>query len=95
MVLPQSSNFIITPVSPHNLNVRPLIVSDSSVISFQIESRGINFLTSLDTRSYTVDNQVKLSVRKEAFTAKLVKLEGYTFLDTLRNKLNWGYDTRN
>lgn len=95
VVLPQSSNFIITPVSPHNLNVRPMVVSDSSVISFEIESRGLNFLTSLDSRSYTVDNKVKLSVRKENFSVKLIKLEGYTFLDTLRNKLNWGYDSRN
>ncbi len=95
VVLPQSNNFIITPVSPHNLNVRPMVVSDSSVISFKIESRGINFLTSLDSRSYTVDNTVQLAVRKENFKAKLIKLEGYTFLDTLRNKLNWGYDIRN
>ncbi len=95
VVLPQSRNFIITPVSPHNLNVRPMVVSDSSVISFEIESRGLNFLTSLDSRSYTVDNQVKLSVRKENFVVNLIKLEGYTFLDTLRNKLNWGYDSRN
>jgi NAD+ kinase len=95
VVLPQSRNFIITPVSPHNLNVRPMVVSDSSVISFEIENRGVNFLTSLDSRSYTVDNKVKLSVRKENFTVKLIKLEGYTFLDTLRNKLNWGYDSRN
>ncbi len=95
VVLPQSSNFIITPVSPHNLNVRPMVVSDSSVISFEIESRGLNFLTSLDSRSYTVDNKVRLSVRKENFCVKLIRLEGYTFLDTLRNKLNWGYDSRN
>lgn len=95
VVLPQSSNFIITPVSPHNLNVRPMVVSDSSVISFEIENRGVNFLTSLDSRSYTVNNKVKLSVRKESFVVKLIKLEGYTFLDTLRNKLNWGFDSRN
>ncbi len=95
VILPHSNNFVITPVSPHNLNVRPLIVPDESVISFVIESRGRNFLASLDSRSHTVDSSVKMSVRREDFKAKLIQLEGYTFLDTLRNKLNWGFDLRN
>ncbi len=95
VVLPQSNNFIITPVSPHNLTVRPLVVSDNSVISFEIEGRSKNFLISLDTRSYTVDASIQMAVSKEQFHAKLVKLDGYNFLDTLRQKLNWGYDARN
>ncbi|MGL1885348.1 MAG: NAD kinase [Reichenbachiella sp.] len=95
LVLPESDSFIITPISPHNLNVRPLIVSGSSIISFEIEGKGRTFLTSLDSRSYTVDNSVKLSVRKEVFCAKMVKINGYNFFDTLRNKLNWGLDIRN
>jgi NAD+ kinase len=72
-----------------------MIISDESKISFEIESRGVNFLTSLDSRSYTVDGKVKLYVEKGSFRAKLVKLEGSTFLGTLRNKLNWGLDARN
>ncbi|PIB37251.1 NAD kinase [Reichenbachiella sp. 5M10] len=95
LVLPQSDSFIITPVSPHNLNVRPLIVSGSSIISFEIEGKGRSFLTSLDSRSYKVDNSISLSVRKESFCAKLIKLKGYNFFDTLRQKLNWGLDIRN
>lgn len=95
VVLPHSNNFIITPVSPHNLSVRPMVVSDESEISFEIESRGVNFLTSLDSRSYTVDNMVKLSARKAKFSAVLIKLEGNSYLSTLRNKLNWGLDARN
>jgi len=95
VVLPQSNNFIITPVSPHNLTVRPMVVSDNSVISFEIEGRSKNFLVSLDTRSYTVDASVQMAISKENFHAKLVKLDGYNFLDTLRMKLNWGYDARN
>ena len=95
VVLPQSNNFIITPVSPHNLTVRPMVVSDNSVISFEIEGRSKNFLVSLDTRSYTVDASVQMAVSKEDFQAKLVKLDGYNFLDTLRMKLNWGFDARN
>lgn len=95
LVLPQSNNFIITPVSPHNLNVRPMIVSDKSVISFEIEGRSKNFLVSLDSRSYTVDASIQLAVKKEEFSVKLVKLDGYNFLDNLRQKLNWGLDVRN
>ncbi len=95
VVLPQSGNFIITPVSPHNLNVRPLVVSDTSVISFEIEGRSRHYLVSLDSRSRSVDAGVQLAVRKENFKARLVKMEGENFLYTLRNKLNWGYDVRN
>lgn len=95
LVLPHSHNFVITPVSPHNLNVRPMVVSDNSVISFEIEGRSKNFLVSLDSRSKTVDASVQLAVRKEDFKARLIKLNGYNYLNTLRSKLNWGLDVRN
>lgn len=95
LVLPQSNNFVVTPVSPHNLYVRPMVVSDSSVISFEIEGRSRHFLVSLDSRSHTVDASVQLAVRKERFEARLVKLTNYNFFDTLRQKLNWGLDNRN
>jgi len=95
IVLPQSNNFIITPVSAHNLNVRPLIVSDASDISFKIESRSNKFLVSLDSKSESVDNHVKLSVRKGDFQAKLVTFSSSNYFDTLRQKLNWGLDLRN
>ncbi len=95
LVLPQSNNFIVTPVSPHNLYVRPMVVSDNSVISFEIEGRSNHFLVSLDSRSRTVDAGVQMAVRKEQFRAKLVKPNGYNFFDTLRQKLNWGLDNRN
>ena len=95
LVLPQSHNFIVTPVSPHNLYVRPMVVSDNSVLSFEIEGRSKNFLVALDSRSRTVSASVQMAVRKESFRAKLVKLTGYNFFDTLRQKLNWGLDNRN
>lgn len=95
LVLPQSNNFIVTPVSPHNLYVRPMVVSDDSVLSFEIEGRSKNFLVALDSRSRTVDASIPMAVRKEKFRAKLVKLSGYNFFDTLRQKLNWGLDNRN
>ncbi len=95
LISPLARNFAITPVSPHNLNVRPMIVSDDSEISFTIEGRSKKFLISLDSRSTAVDASIKLMVKREGFMAKLVKFYDYSFFDTLRQKLNWGYDMRN
>jgi len=95
LVHPNMKNFIITPVSPHNLNVRPIIVSDQSVITFEIEGRSRQFMVSLDSRSQSVDDSVKISVRREEFEAKLVRFNNHKYFDTLRHKLNWGLDARN
>ena len=95
LVLPRSDNFIITPVSPHNLTVRPIVVPDSSELSFNIEGRSNSFLISLDSRFETVDNSVSLTVKKEDFSINLIKLEDNNYFKTLRQKLNWGLDVRN
>lgn len=95
VLLPHTNNFIITPISPHNLNVRPMVIMDSCKLSFEVESRSGNFLVSLDARSATVDAATKLHVQRERFSAKLVKLSDDNFLNTLRSKLNWGFDVRN
>lgn len=95
LITPGARNFVITPVSPHNLNVRPIVVSDESEISFEIEGRSEKFLISLDSRSVAIDASVKLSVKKAEFSAKLVKFADYSYFDTLRQKLNWGFDMRN
>ena len=95
VLLPQTNNLIITPISPHNLNVRPMIVMDSCQLAFEVESRSGNFLAALDSRSFTVETNVRISVQKEAFKARLVKLNDDNFLNTLRSKLNWGWDIRN
>jgi NAD+ kinase len=95
LVMPTSENFIIAPMSPHNLNVRPLVVSNESKLRFEVSSRSQNFLISLDSRSKVVDSQYAIEVQKESFPAKLVKIPGDDFLKTLRNKLNWGLDVRN
>ncbi|MHA6250160.1 NAD kinase [Pontibacter sp. CAU 1760] len=95
LVLPQTNNFIISPVCPHNLNVRPMIVSDKSVISFEVEGRSSTYLSTLDSRSTAVDMNVQLAVRRENFSARLIKLHHVNFLSTLRSKLNWGLDKRN
>lgn len=95
LITPGAKNFVITPVSPHNLNVRPIIVSDESEISFEIEGRSDKFMISLDSRSTSISSEVKLQVKKESFSANLVKLPTYHYFDTLRQKLNWGLDMRN
>jgi len=95
VVMPHSNNLILTPVSPHNLNVRPLVVSDSCTISLEVESRSGYFMVSLDSRSRTIKSGLKLQIRKEGFSAKLIKFDGYSFVNTLREKLNWGLDVRN
>jgi NAD+ kinase len=95
LIFPRSGNFVITPVSPHNLTVRPIIVSDSSEITFEIEGRSKRFLVSLDSRISSVDSSVKLKVAKADFRVNLIQLEGQHYFKTLRQKLNWGLDIRN
>lgn len=95
IVFPDSSNFIISPVAPHNLNVRPIVVPDDNVISFEISGRSEQFLVTLDSRMESVDNQIQLAVRKENFQLSLLRLHDSNFLTTLRNKLLWGIDKRN
>lgn len=95
LIFPRSGNFVITPVSPHTLTVRPIIVSDSSEITFKIEGRSKRFLVSLDSRIATIDSSVVLTVKKADFKVVLVQLEGQHYFKTLRQKLNWGLDIRN
>jgi NAD+ kinase len=95
LVMPHSNNFIITPISPHNLNVRPMVIDDKSTMSFTIGARGDNVMVSLDSRSVTIPTTTELTVRKEDFSACLVKFEDYHPFDTLRQKLYWGQDIRN
>ncbi len=95
LISPRSGNFVLTPVSPHNLTVRPIIVSDTSEISFRVDGRSKKFLVTLDSRFATVDNTVKLTVRKADFFVNLIQLEGHHYFKTLRQKLNWGLDLRN
>ncbi len=95
LVFPESESFIITPVSPHNLGARPIVVSDRSELTFRIEGRSKKFLVSLDSRFETVDESVKLKVLKERFKAHLIQLPGQHYFKTLRQKLAWGLDIRN
>ena len=95
IVFPEAQSFVITPVAPHNLNVRPIVVPDDHVISFGIESRGDQVICSLDARREIVHKDVQLAVRKESFKVKLLRLSENNFLQTLHNKLTWGLDKRN
>jgi NAD+ kinase len=95
VVFPQTSSFVITPVAPHNLNVRSIIVPDDNVISFEVEGRTEQFLCTLDSRTETITSSIQLAVKKEAFTISLVRPDEHNFLKTIRQKLYWGIDRRN
>ncbi len=95
IVFPDSQSFVITPVAPHNLNVRPIVVPDDHIISFEVESRGEQVICSLDARREIVHKDVQLAIRKEQFTINLLRLSENNFLQTLHNKLTWGLDKRN
>jgi NAD+ kinase len=95
VVFPDSGSFVITPVAPHNLNVRPIIVPDDNIISFEIEGRSDQIICALDSRREIVSKNVQLAIRKESFSISLLRLSENNFLQTLRNKLTWGLDKRN
>lgn len=95
LMMPHTSNFIISPVNPHNLNVRPMVVPDSSSISFEVEGRADKILVSLDSRSASAKTSINISVQKADFTVKLIALFDYDYFNTLRTKLHWGLDMRN
>jgi NAD+ kinase len=95
IVFPDSGSFVITPVAPHNLNVRPIVVPDGNIISFSVESRSDQIICAMDSRKEVVSKHIQLAVRKEKFPVNLIRLNENNFLQTLRNKLSWGLDTRN
>ncbi len=95
ILFPESSSFVITPVAPHNLNVRSIVVADSNIISFEVEGRAEQYICVMDARREFVNMDIQIAVRKEKFTVNLIRLNENSFLSTLRNKLTWGMDKRN
>ena len=95
ILFPESSSFVITPVAPHNLNVRSIIVPDTNVISFEVESRADQVICALDARREIVNKTIQLAVKREKFCVNLIRLNENSFLSTLRSKLAWGLDKRN
>lgn len=95
IVFPRSGNFVITPISPHNLNVRPVVLSDAHVLTFEVEGRSAKYLATCDSRTEIIDSNIRLNVKRADFDINLVRLNNESYLSTLRNKLLWGIDTRN
>ena len=94
IVFPDSKSIILTPVAPHNLNVRPIVISDDSELTFEVEGRTENFLCTLDSRFELITSDYKLKIRRCDFEIRLVQLHEMSFSKTMRNKLMWGFDTR-
>ena len=95
VVLPDSKSFIITPIAPHNLNARPMVIPDEISIQLEVTAREKDYLISLDSRISTVPLGTKISIKKASFSIKSILLKEQSFLKTLRGKLLWGEDTRN
>jgi NAD+ kinase len=92
---PQSRNFIITPIAPHNLNVRPVVVPDDVKIKLKVEGRSEHFLVSLDSRSETIISGQSIEIQSKKRQARMIQLEHQNFFSTIRNKMMWGIDKRN
>ena len=95
IIFPDSSSLVITPVAPHNLNVRPIVIPDHSVLSFEVEGRSENFLCTLDSRKEIIHSGHQLAIRKCEYNVRLIQLQPVSFLKTIHTKLNWGLDQRN
>jgi NAD+ kinase len=95
VISPDSKNLVITPIAPHNLNARPMVISDETTILLEVNSREKDFLISLDSRIATVPKNTQVFIKKATFTIKSIIPKNQSFLQTLRTKLLWGEDTRN
>lgn len=95
IVFPGCQNFVINPIAPHNLNVRPLVINDDHELSFVVECRKSQFLVSLDSRTEVLNSGTPLRLKKENFKFNLLRLNSENYLTTLRDKLMWGLDSRN
>jgi NAD+ kinase len=95
VITPQAKSFALTPIAPHNLSARPLIIPDNTKVNFKVDGREDQFLMSLDSRIVTLPNTTIVTVKKANFVIKMVELLDETFIDTLRKKLLWGEDRRN
>jgi len=95
IITPQAKSFVLTPIAPHNLNARPLVIPDDTVIKFKVSGREDKFFLSLDSRITTIKRNTEVQVEKSKFNLKMAQLNKQTFIKTLREKLLWGQDTRN
>ncbi|PKG50596.1 NAD+ kinase [Olleya namhaensis] len=95
VITPNAASLVLTPIAPHNLSARPLVIEDSTVITLKVNGREKEHLVSMDSRIATLTNKTTITIKKAPFTIKMIVLNNETFLDTLRKKLLWGEDKRN
>ncbi len=95
IIMPESKNLVITPIAPHNLNARPLVIPDNTNISLKVSGRENEFFMSLDSKITTLNNELIISIKKASYKIKMIQLDNDNFLQTLRDKLYWGKDRRN
>ena len=95
VITPDTTSFVLTPIAPHNLSARPLVIEDSTTIQLKVSGREDNYLVSLDSRIATLSNETIITLKKADFTINMIELNDESFLDTLRKKLLWGEDKRN
>ncbi len=95
LIDPGSQSFVLTPIAPHNLNARPLVISDDVVVSLSVESREADHSLSLDSRIYSIPSGKRIRINKAPFALNLARLKSDSFYKTLRSKLHWGKDRRN
>ncbi len=95
MIAPTAKSLVITPIAPHNLNARPLVIDDDTVIRLRVSGREQQHLLSLDSRITSVDNGTEITVRRAPFTIRMVEYTSESFFKTIRKKLLWGEDRRN
>lgn len=95
VIVPTAKSLVLTPIAPHNLNARPLVISDDTVIRLKVSGREENHLVSLDSRIASLENGQEITIKKAPFTIRMIEYTSESFLKTLRNKLLWGEDKRN
>jgi len=95
ILFPNCENLVLTPIGPHNLSMRPVVINDDQILSFEIEGRASEFLVSLDSRTEIAQEGTKIKIQREKFKMNLIRLHNENFLTTLRKKMMWGMDSRN
>ncbi len=95
ILIPHAKSFILTPIAPHNLNARPLVIPDETKIKLMVSGREDKFFLSLDSRITTIDRKTQIFIEKSDFTLNIAEINQQTFIKTLRDKLLWGQDVRN
>jgi NAD+ kinase len=95
VIVPTAKSLVLTPIAPHNLNARPLVISDDTIIRLKVSGREENHLVSLDSRIASLENDQEITIKKAPFSVRMIEYTSESFLKTLRNKLLWGEDKRN